>query len=83
VTGSLTAGAAPLGQDDQGGGQRPGVVGRRRRVVGVQFHQPGYLRGRVPHERQEGKQLPGDPGQGHKPVVVPREVRPFVGEDGG
>src|SRR5208282_3680556 len=50
-------GTGGCGQDDQGGGEQPGIAGAGGRIVGVQFRQPRYLLRGVPHQGQEREHL--------------------------
>jgi hypothetical protein len=70
------------GEHRQGGGQRPGAAARGGRVVGVHLDQPGDLRIRIPHQRDEGQDPAADSRDGQQPVVVAGQVRPLVRQDG-
>ena len=72
---------AGCGQDDQGGGEQPGIAGPGRRIIGVQFYQPCYLILGVPHQRQDREHLMADPRHGCQPVMTAGQVSSLVRQD--
>ena len=74
-------GTAGCGQDDQGGGEQPRIVGSGGRIVGVQFYQPCYLLFGVPHQRQEREHLMADPRHGYQRVMTTGQVSSLVRQD--
>ena len=74
-------GTGGRGQHDQGRGEQAGIAGSRRRIVGVQFHQPRHLLLGVSHQGQEREHLAADPGQGQQPVMAAGQVGSLVRQD--